>query len=187
MAGYATYKEIRDNKVVAAGRVGANTDGAGTPAYSERSKTTADSLMQRIRYTVQWLLYAFHDAWDKYILLRPKLDFSDVDNRFALIAKAQKAVLDRNPGHPGNVGRYLYITWLAVHPDAQGRGVAKRLLEYGETSGLPLYLEASHRGHPVYLKRGFVDLAPKLEIVREDGSVVETLPTMLYTPKEITH
>lgn len=154
--GYVTYKRIRDGRVVDMGTV-----------------------LSKVAYSALSTWYAILGIWRKYIL---GLEFSEIENRFKLIGEAQELVVRENKGHPGP-SEYLYITWLAVHPDAQGEGVSGVLLSYGVKSRLPLYLEASHMGHPVYLKRGFKDLKPRLEIRREDGSLVESLATMLYSPQ----
>lgn len=46
-----------------------------------------------------------------------------------------------------------------VHPDHQGRGIGKKLLSWGLQEGvrlnLPVWLEASAAGKPLYEKSGF--------------------------------
>lgn len=123
----------------------------------------------------EWILHT-------YLRLKQFLSprrYQDIDHRFELIGRAQNLVFTQNEGHPGHK-RYLYIKWLAVHPDAQRQGIATALLEYAKSWGLPMYLESSKAGERVYLSRGFRVLGPKLVIRREDGSIVEELDTMMY-------
>ncbi|KAL3477637.1 acyl-CoA N-acyltransferase [Aspergillus californicus] len=58
---------------------------------------------------------------------------------------------------------------LYVHPDYQRRGVARGLLEWGiaeaERLGLPVYLEATVAGRPVYERSGF----EALQVAELDG------------------
>lgn len=160
IAGYVTYKEMRDNVALQ------------SPTLLNRLVNFVRRLVLVVRTTVDRVVYG--------------LDFRPIDHRLELIARQQEAVFRAHAdiGFPAGKGRrYLYITWLAVHPDYQGRKVGSLLLRHGEASGLPLYLESSHEGHPVYLHKGFRELGPRLEIRREDGSLVESLPTMLYEPK----
>lgn len=63
----------------------------------------------------------------------------------------------------------------AVLPDYQGRGIARKLIQWGvdeakERGGLECGLEASVMGRRVYQKMGFVDLGP---ITRNDGEFPE--------------
>ncbi|KAL6237493.1 hypothetical protein BDW75DRAFT_78628 [Aspergillus navahoensis] len=51
---------------------------------------------------------------------------------------------------------------ICVHPDYQGKGIAKRLLAWGiaeaERLGVDVYLEATEAGRPVYERMGFQTL-----------------------------
>ncbi|KAK8222754.1 acyl-CoA N-acyltransferase [Phyllosticta capitalensis] len=51
---------------------------------------------------------------------------------------------------------------LVTHPDHQGRGAGKLLLQWGleraDAAGLPVYIEATPAGFPVYRKLGFEPL-----------------------------
>ncbi|BFZ54755.1 hypothetical protein PYCC9005_001792 [Savitreella phatthalungensis] len=80
------------------------------------------------------------------------------------------------------VGTFTYVSWLAVRPEAQGRGVGKAMLEHGMSRGLPLFLESSEAGYPVYMHVGFEDLNVPTIIRDEDGAVVEELPSLLWRP-----
>jgi GNAT superfamily N-acetyltransferase len=54
---------------------------------------------------------------------------------------------------------YLMLNQLGTHPDHQGRGAAKMLLDWGlrkaDEEGLVVYLNATEVGRRVYEKRGF--------------------------------
>ncbi|GAM86573.1 hypothetical protein ANO11243_045870 [Dothideomycetidae sp. 11243] len=56
---------------------------------------------------------------------------------------------------------HVYLKILAVRSDWQGKGVGKALLrhvcDWSAQRGLPVYLESSPAGVPVYLKTGFED------------------------------
>lgn len=158
VAGYISYKEIKTQTAPTARR-----SMAETVSYS------LDVLVTSVVEYVRWIVYGE--------------DHRAIDDRFNLIAQAQQNVL-RQEGYPG-VEHYLYITWLAVHPDFQGRGVCSLMLQYGVKRGLPMYLEASDEGYPVYLHKGFQELSQRLEIRREDGSLVESVPTMLHPGKSV--
>lgn len=55
--------------------------------------------------------------------------------------------------------RYLYCHVIAVHPDAQRRGVGELLVEYGKKiasqADLPIYVESSQAAIRLYEKSGF--------------------------------
>lgn len=66
-------------------------------------------------------------------------------------AKAKRAILG---------GRaYVYLHILATAPEHQGRGAGSMQLEWGlakaEALGLPVYLESTMTGQPLYLHHGF--------------------------------
>ncbi|KAF3761774.1 hypothetical protein M406DRAFT_281853 [Cryphonectria parasitica EP155] len=65
------------------------------------------------------------------------------------------------PKHIG--GRpHIFFGILATEAKHQGRGAAslllKKCIEEAEAKRLPIYLDSSEMGHPVYLKHGFRDL-----------------------------
>lgn len=55
--------------------------------------------------------------------------------------------------------RYLYCHVIAVHPDAQRKGVGQLLVEYGKKvalqANLPIYVESSKAAIRLYEKSGF--------------------------------
>jgi len=81
------------------------------------------------------------------------------------IPRSQQAALDNMRkdvwGEPPQ--KFWYLGALAVHPDYQRRGIASMLLKWGldaaDRDGLPLYLEASQPGKPLYLRHGFFEVA----------------------------
>ena len=71
---------------------------------------------------------------------------------------------------------------MAVHPDYQGNGIAKRLLqkicEFADEAGQDVYLESTTAGQSLYKKGGFEVLG---ELTMLDGEY--TLNSMLRKPK----
>ncbi|KAK4555720.1 hypothetical protein LTR86_007473 [Recurvomyces mirabilis] len=59
----------------------------------------------------------------------------------------------------GESGEYWYLVGFAVDPAHQGKGLARKMLQWGfdksEQEKLPVYLEASPAGDPVYIHCGF--------------------------------
>jgi GNAT superfamily N-acetyltransferase len=78
---------------------------------------------------------------------------------------------------------------LVTDPDFQGRGAGKALLQWGfqkaDSLAIPVYLESSDAGHPVYLKTGFSDIGYSELDVRRYGGKGEPhrSPLMLREPK----
>lgn len=154
VAGYVTYRELVRGRAV-------------------RAPTLLGRLADGLDRAATWLL----DTLRRVLLRGP--DHRPVDRRFDLIAHQQAAIFrDNGPDFP-TAGPCLHVTWLAVAPAYQGRGVCSLLLRHGIAARLPLYLEASHRGRPVYLHKGFRELEPRFEIRDERGGLIESLPTML--------
>jgi GNAT superfamily N-acetyltransferase len=73
---------------------------------------------------------------------------------------------------------------MLVHPDFQGRGIAKRLLKYAmkgaDEARQDVYLEGTAAGQPLYLSCGFESLA---DITMLDGRCV--IKAMIRHPKPI--
>ncbi|OJD10146.1 hypothetical protein AJ78_08722 [Emergomyces pasteurianus Ep9510] len=84
--------------------------------------------------------------------------------------------------------RHVYCSFLAVHPDHQRRGIGKPLMDWGLDVGeklrLPVYLESTLAGLPLYTKLGFEKLsqgAPlKAEVTRLASDV--KAPLMVKMP-----
>lgn len=97
------------------------------------------------------------------------------------MAEARKACRELHEGGRG----FWYANVICVHPDSQGKGLARMLLTWvmdrAERDGVPLFLEATAAGYPVYRKLGFEDYG---EIVIEDPRVpiVMRPRAMIYWP-----
>ncbi|KAL3459534.1 acyl-CoA N-acyltransferase [Aspergillus heterothallicus] len=81
---------------------------------------------------------------------------------YTIFAEARREVLgirDPESGEVTRLQRRVELVGLFVHPQYQRRGIAARLLRWGieeaERLGLPLYLEATEEGRPVYERFGF--------------------------------
>lgn len=66
---------------------------------------------------------------------------------------------------------------VAVHPDYQGKGVGKQLVQWGldvsERLKVPVYLESTHEGLPLYERTGFrklegITLKPEVTHMEKD-------------------
>ncbi|KAM0789867.1 hypothetical protein ACM66B_006713 [Microbotryomycetes sp. NB124-2] len=70
------------------------------------------------------------------------------------------------------VGRHWHLQILATDPACQGQGAGTRLLQDGmrraEDEGLPIYLDSTEAGKPLYVKYGFVESAGPISL--KDGS-----------------
>lgn len=81
---------------------------------------------------------------------------------------------------------------VAVHPDYQGKGVGAQLMQWGinmaEQLNLPIYLESTVEGVPLYLKLGFQTLSEGIvfrpEITRANKEV--KAPLMVKMPTAAT-
>lgn len=73
---------------------------------------------------------------------------------------------------------------MLVHPDFQGQGIAKRLLNHAmrgaDEAGQDVYLEGTAAGQPLYLSCGFEPLA---DITMLDGACV--VKAMMRHPKPL--
>ncbi|KAI1337259.1 acyl-CoA N-acyltransferase [Xylariaceae sp. FL0016] len=87
--------------------------------------------------------------------------------------------------------RHVYLPTMAVHPDYQRRGIGRLLMQWGidmaEKLGLPIYLEATDAGFPLYKSMGFerlthVSVIHKAEVT---GSAEDTnVPLMVKMPSK---
>ncbi|KAL1589293.1 hypothetical protein WHR41_02294 [Cladosporium halotolerans] len=70
---------------------------------------------------------------------------------------------------------YWYVVSMVVHPDRQGKGIGKRLLEkdceLADAAGQDIYLEASPAGKKLYLNAGFEVIGEKSML---DGAAAVT-------------
>ncbi|CAG8362578.1 unnamed protein product [Penicillium salamii] len=84
--------------------------------------------------------------------------------------------------------KHVYCHTVAVHPEYQGKGVGARLMKWGmdvaEELNLPIYLESTVEGVPLYKKLGFETLSESIlfkpEITRVDKEVRS--PLMVKMP-----
>ena len=94
----------------------------------------------------------------------------------------QEEVMERLLG-PVKKDETWYLKILIVHPEFQRRGVGTALLDWGlahaRGRGENVYLEASDRGEPLYLKKGFKELGHL--VVGEEGHEA-SLPCLLWDP-----
>ncbi|KAK5112018.1 hypothetical protein LTR62_004552 [Meristemomyces frigidus] len=83
----------------------------------------------------------------------------------------------------GNEAEYWTLHAFAVHPEHQGHGLARRMMQWGfdkaDEDGLPIYLEASPAGDPVYIHFGF---KPVGQIEMLEGK--ETCRVMIRQPRK---
>ncbi|EEY20220.1 predicted protein [Verticillium alfalfae VaMs.102] len=84
----------------------------------------------------------------------------------------------------------VYLSVLVVHPDHQGRGVGKQLMEWGLERaaglGVPAFLESSPAGRKLYTGLGFreVDVA-KVPFAQFGLDTVFTVWAMMWTGAEV--
>ncbi|KAH9896248.1 acyl-CoA N-acyltransferase [Xylariomycetidae sp. FL2044] len=87
--------------------------------------------------------------------------------------------------------RYAYVSTMAVHPDHQRRGAGRLLMQWGmdvaEKMGLPVYLESTEPGYPLYQHMGFerlthVSLIHKAEVAGTPEDV--EVPLMVKMPSQ---
>lgn len=185
LAHYARQRRLailkHDSRVVVA--VTKTGQVAGIVTYSEINETgpkKRPSLWQRCVYALNLAALHVTTIWQRVINGE---DYRKVDARMDMISVSSKKVFAENPGHPG-VNHYSYVAWLGVDPQYQGQGLGGKLLQYGIDLGLPVYLEASEYGFPMYHKKGFQELGPRCEMADEDGNVIESIPTMLHPGKQ---
>jgi WD repeat-containing protein 48 len=95
--------------------------------------------------------------------LPPELRLDALGSLLGPLRAAQASIM-------GTSRPYLMLNQLATHPDHQGRGAAKMMLDWGmqkaDEEGLVTYLDSTVYGRAVYERRGFV-LVKALEWDRE--------------------
>lgn len=109
--------------------------------------------------------------------------FTTANRRYDLIGAALRSKFPALQQRDVPVGDFIYVSWLAVRPEAQRCGVAKKMLLHGMSYGLPVFLESSEAGYPVYRHLGFRDLDDPTFIYGEQGEIVDELPSMLWLPE----
>lgn len=84
--------------------------------------------------------------------LPPELRLEALGSLLGPLRTAQAAIM-------GTSTPYFMLNSLATHPDHQGRGAAKMMLDWGmqkaDEEGLVTYLDSTMTGRPVYERRGF--------------------------------
>ncbi|KAI0582375.1 WD repeat containing protein 48 [Pyrenophora tritici-repentis] len=84
--------------------------------------------------------------------LPPELRLDALSSLLSPLREAQESIM-------GTTTPFFMLHQLATHPDHQGRGAAKVMLDWGlgkaDERGLVLYLNATETGQVVYEKRGF--------------------------------
>ncbi|BGP44771.1 hypothetical protein JCM10450v2_000585 [Rhodotorula kratochvilovae] len=62
--------------------------------------------------------------------------------------------------------RFYHLAILAIDPSSQGLGIGRKLLQWGcdeaDAAGLPVFLEASDEGIPLYEKTGFAQFGERV-------------------------
>jgi WD repeat-containing protein 48 len=115
--------------------------------------------------------------------LPPELRLDALGSLFGPLRAAQASIM-------GTSTPYLMLNQLATHPDHQGRGAAKMMLDWGtqkaDAEGLVTYLDSSVAGRPMYERRGFV-LVKALEWDREPwgGEGKDWHGCMVRQPKDV--
>ncbi|KAL4978841.1 acyl-CoA N-acyltransferase [Aspergillus desertorum] len=131
-----------------------------------------DSATGKLVGLARWAAYAEGQAVEKSIeeIVEARLA-SDIPERrdevardmYTAIQVGKRELLGVGPLDSNEKGIMLQkrvdLDALFVHPDYQGKGIAKRLLAWGieeaERLGADVYLEATEAGRPVYEKTGF--------------------------------
>lgn len=84
--------------------------------------------------------------------LPPELRLEALGSLLRPLREARESIM-------GTTDPFFMLNSLATHPDHQGRGAAKVMLDWGvgkaDSEGLVLYLDATATGRAVYEKRGF--------------------------------
>ncbi|KAH6848042.1 acyl-CoA N-acyltransferase [Chaetomium sp. MPI-CAGE-AT-0009] len=92
-------------------------------------------------------------------------------------------------------GRYIYVHAFAVDPKHQGRGagaaLVQALVDLGNSTGLPIYLESSIGSQGLYAKLGFLRVPAEIATVVHKAEVLEKdtdveVPLMIKLPASVT-
>ncbi|KAL4864074.1 hypothetical protein BDV12DRAFT_201442 [Aspergillus spectabilis] len=105
------------------------------------------------------------DVVDGYLMfVIPETDVLATRGFYTMTAKEKRVVLGLDNGQAAARGelimrRRVELETLFVHPEHQGQGVGRALLQWGineaERLGLMVYLEATEAGRPLYEQFGF--------------------------------
>jgi WD repeat-containing protein 48 len=84
--------------------------------------------------------------------LPPELRLDALNSLFQPLRAAQERIM-------GTSRPYFKLNQLATHPEFEGRGAARLMLDWGlgkaDAEGLVVYLDATERARPLYERRGF--------------------------------
>lgn len=128
---------------------------------------------------IDWVedkLIRSEQAYFRYVMDR-SVDYKFLDRFLAIMQGSDRAA------RPACLHPHLIV----VDPDAQGRGVGKKLIDWGKELAmreeLPIYLESNLEATRFYEKAGFVKLGDEL-VIRADGSEPFHLPAYVWEGKE---
>ncbi|EAU29938.1 predicted protein [Aspergillus terreus NIH2624] len=112
---------------------------------------------------------------DRYPPWHPESDANACNALFGGCDLAREAIMKDRP--------HYYLDVLATHPNFRRRGAATMLLRWGcdqaDRDGLPVYIDASEAGVPVYEKYGF-------QVVKGPVPLPEGASAMLREPKAVS-
>ena len=141
------------------------------------------SVVARLYRSIRaWIQTCSHSLSAFFRSDEEKASHALADARYSRIGAALQSKFPSLQQRDIPVGDFIYVSWLAVRPEGQRAGVARAMLRHGMSYGLPLFLESSEAGYPVYRHLGFRDLDDPTYIYGEEGEVVDELPSMLWLP-----
>lgn len=113
----------------------------------------------------------------------PELRLDALGSLFGPLRAMQQEIM-------GTSTPYFMLNSLATHPEQQGRGAAKMLLDWGikkaDDEGLVTYLDATGIGKPIYEKRGFeVKKAVEWDRVPWGGEGKDCYYGMVRQPRKV--
>jgi GNAT superfamily N-acetyltransferase len=145
-------------------------------------------LYQRQIGYLQWIeaqaasLETYVATWVKY--LQDRKSVSEQLRKIGILgatlsAGKQTALMDKG------IHDFIDLSILTIHPSYQGKGVGKKLLEvvfeHARREDVPVWLESTPAGYPVYIKVGFKETGCTMTI--QDGDqVIEQVPGLLWRP-----
>ncbi|KAM0323349.1 hypothetical protein ACHAQA_008942 [Verticillium albo-atrum] len=107
----------------------------------------------------KWFVYEESTPKPKIRTYGPGLNLEAAKAQFGAIDEVRERNMTGKPS--------VYLSVLVVHPDHQGKGVGKKLLSWGLQEAarlnLPVWLESSPAGKPLYDKSGF-KVVDKIEV-----------------------